>query len=833
MIANLAHTDLDDRWTALDARPLYAWLSPVGHLYEAQLRWELTRRAGVAWGPVRNGIADIAGIPQSAIDEFSTRRHQIEAHLESHGQYGARAAQVATYATRQAKDQDLDADDLITEWRTRAVAAGLTDWVLDRAVRWPPLVRAVSPDRPDVAGLYGSLASPDGLTRSTSAFGRRDVIKAMCNALPNGAPVTEVLGLVDGFLASRHVVGVRVEHDQAVIRRDDGTVIAARTDQQRWTTPEMLAIEAHLLESADRRRHTDVAVAAPDAVDSAIAARGLSTEQEAMVRSVCQSGDGVEIVEGVAGSGKTFALGAARQAWQACGYEVTGCSLAARAAKQLHDGAGIRSVTVDRLLGDLDRPGGRRLDAGDVVVVDEAAMVGTRKLDRLLGHAEQAGAKVVLVGDPRQLPEIEAGGAFAALQQGLGGSQLTDNRRQTAVWERDALGELRAGDPGRALDSYVEQDRVHLADSDDHTRNSLIDAWLTARHDGQDAVMVAARLTDVDDLNRRARHALREDGQLGTPEVEIGGRAFARGDEVLALLNDYRLGLLNGARATIDHIDTDRHQLEVFDDQGEQYAVPYSYAGEHLTHGYATTIHKAQGATVDRCFVLADDTLHREHAYTALSRGRHGNDLYVTRPERRVDERHTPEIEPDPLDTVRHAVTHSTAKHLAHQTPMPVRQPVNVDPRDERDRLRERLAVGRPEDHAMLYQDLSERHAILSRARDEATAGRDTAQHELDRLGPIRRRLHPTQRQALGVRLADAEREVVVLDGKVAALGDQLDTLAPRVAAWNSWANTHAQELQRLDLLDQQIRIDDRMDAIAHRSPDRTIEHDIGLGIEL
>ena len=125
VIANLAHSPSDDRWTALDARPLYAWASPVGHLYEAQLRWELTRRVGVEWGPVRNGIADIAGIPRPVLREFSTRRREIETYLDDHGQGGAKAAQVAAYNTRKAKDSSLDAEGLLPAWRERASAVGL------------------------------------------------------------------------------------------------------------------------------------------------------------------------------------------------------------------------------------------------------------------------------------------------------------------------------------------------------------------------------------------------------------------------------------------------------------------------------------------------------------------------------------------------------------------------------------------------------------------------------------------------------------------------------------------------------------------------------------
>src|SRR3546814_16869416 len=155
-------------------------------------------------------------------------------------------------------------------------------------------------------------------------------------------------------------------------------------------------------------------------------------------------------------------------------------------------------------------------------------MVGTRKLARLLTHAETAGAKVVLVGDPCQLPEIEAGGTFRGLHQRLGASHLVDNRRQSEQWERATLTELRAGDLDRALDDYIGHDRVHQAARDDAVRDRLVDQWMNARVGGEDVLMVAARLADVDDLHRRARYTLWAECYLGAAAVVQIGRASCR-----------------------------------------------------------------------------------------------------------------------------------------------------------------------------------------------------------------------------------------------------------------------------------------------------------------
>ncbi|MGQ0432371.1 MAG: MobF family relaxase, partial [Microthrixaceae bacterium] len=822
VIANLAHAPSDDRWTALDARPVYSWLAPVGHLYEAQLRWELTRRLGVEWGPVRNGIADIAGIPQRVLREFSTRRREIEAHLVEHGQHSARAAQVAAYATRTAKDTSIEPDGLLPAWWVRADALGFDGpalaEVLDRArVIEPPL-----PGSAEAEELYRWLASPEGLTLRASTFGEREVIKAVCNALPFGGRVEDVLNLVEGFLRSEHVLAVRGDRDAATIRLRDGRVVATRTAGQRFTTLEMLEIELAVVDSGLFRQATRCAVASPAAVETAVAAAGtLSAEQDLMVRSICSSGDGIEVVEGVAGAGKTFALAAARAAWEASGYRVIGCSLAARAAKHLQDDAGIPASTIDRLLNQVART---PLDAGTVVVVDEAAMVGTRKLARLLDQAERADAKVVLVGDPCQLPEIDAGGAFRGLRSRLGASLLNDNRRQSEPWERDALADLRAGDPDRAVDSYLRHERVHQATTDREARGLVVEEWMNARVDGEDVLMVAARLNDVDDLNGMARHILQDEGYLDPDRITLAGRPFAEGDDVLALRNDYQLGLLNGTRAVIERIDTDQQHLMVLTDNDERLAIPFTYAeAGHLAHGYATTIHKAQGATVDRCFVLLDDTT-REHAYTALSRGRHGNDLFVVgADDPRVEERHAAEVDTGPVEGLRATVRRSGAKELALDQLGPIDASPLDELRREREHLRARLADA-PTDPSRKLRDLTDAHGREQRYRDDARLRLATAQEHLNALGPIGRRTDRAQSIDFEDLITRFEQDIVGQNTKLAHLESRLNELAPAVLEWRGWEREHVTDLDRLATLDVQIDLTQRFDRVAARELDRGAE---------
>jgi conjugative relaxase-like TrwC/TraI family protein len=807
LVTNVAHCEVDDRWTALDARLLYGWASPVGHLYEAHLRWELTHRLGVQWQPVKNGIADIAGIDRGVLREFSTRRKEIEAHLEEYGQSSAKAAQVATYATRRPKDHTLDAGTMRERWWERARDHGLDPERLDGVTG-----RSRDPLPVDRRALFEWLSSEQGLTARASSFGERDVLKAICNALPGGAPVPAILDLTEQFLTSNHVLMVR-GHDTVTIRRKDGTIVPAPVGESKWTTPDLIEVEIALVCAAENAQASGAGQATPEALEEAIAARPtLTGEQDAMVRAVCSSGDGVEVVEGAAGAGKTFALAAARDAWRNSGFQVIGCSLAARAAKQLETDAGIPAATLHRVLADLDA-GRLRLDDHCVVVVDEAAMVGTRQLHGLVDHTTKAGAKVVLVGDPFQLPEIDAGGAFRGLQARLGASQLVDNRRQTEAWEREALAELRTGDADQAVDAYLAHDRVHSTDA----HQQLVTDWLRAWTAGEDVLMVALRMADVDRLNTAARATLQRWGDLPADQVHLGGRGYAVGDQVLALRNDHAMGLLNGTRGEITAIDTTRHELTIHITSRHDVSVPFAYAeAGHLTHGYATTIHKAQGATVDRCLALLDDTTTREAIYTALSRGRHGNDAYVVQVERRADERHGPESDRDPFESLRANVSRSGGDVLA------------IDQlRARRAELAGVLSSGPPD----VRENVASLDRQLGRSRewlDAAEQRRQRVEADLARLGRFgHRHLRADLRSALAGARSDIERhqaDITTWEGRLA-------DLEPARATRAAWEEEHRADLDEHRAIDRYLVLHDQhardVDRVARRELDR------GVGIEL
>ena len=545
----------------MDSRKLFAHAKTAGILYHAHLRHELTARLGVAWRPVVNGHADIDGVDRELIDTFSRRRTAIVAHMEERGNTSAAAAQTATLATRQAKGERMSEAELRDTWTRRAASAGV------RPGWQQQLIGRTSWEQPDVAELRRQLVVDEGLTRSSSSFTRRDVLHQLAGRLPAGAPVGWCERVAEVLLTSDTDLLVALGPTRGhltsvdVIRRGEGKVVPADPGERRYTTKGLLLTEQHAINRSLDRHDDRVAIVAPRVLERALRRRTLTDEQEQMVRRLTGSGAGVQVVVGKAGTGKTYALDTADDAWETSGIRVTGVALAARAALELQESAGIRSTTLARLLGQVDDGrDGSPLQPGSVLVVAEAGMVGTRQLARLLHHAEAQSVKVVLVGDPKQLPEINAGGLFRALATRLPAIELTDNRRQQHGWEQAALDELRHGNPDAALATYRQHGRIRSADTAQQLRDRLVDDWWnTAKENLSGSLMIALRRDDVDDLNHRARTKMLAAGRLTRPAIiTTNGVQLQAGDRIVCLRNDRRLGVVNGTRATITR--TDRHE---------------------------------------------------------------------------------------------------------------------------------------------------------------------------------------------------------------------------------------------------------------------------------
>ncbi|WP_341713196.1 Ti-type conjugative transfer relaxase TraA [Erythrobacter sp.] len=396
---------------------------------------------------------------------------------------------------------------------------------------------------------------------------------------------------------------------------------------ERFTTRDMIEVEARmerasaLLGERDRQR---IDQQSRERALAAAEERGLvlSGEQRTAFDHVT-AGKDLGVVVGYAGTGKSAMLGVAREAWEDAGLSVRGAALSGIAAENLEAGSGIASRTIASLEHQWAQ-GRDLLSPGDVLVIDEAGMIGSRQMERVLFSAQDAGAKVVLVGDPQQLQAIEAGAAFRSIAERHGHVEITEIRRQQVNWQRDATRHLATGRTAEAVEAYAGHDMVHAADTREAAREELVEGWNRERaaDPGHSRIILTHTNDEVRALNELARGKLREDGALGADvsvTTERGARAFASGDRLMFLRNDRELGVKNGSLGTVRSVSVQR--MAVLLDDGRSVAFDTKdYA--HVDHGYAATIHKSQGVTVDRAHVLATPGMDQHSSYVALSRHR-------------------------------------------------------------------------------------------------------------------------------------------------------------------------------------------------------------------
>ncbi|MGQ0826749.1 MAG: MobF family relaxase [Actinomycetota bacterium] len=586
LVANLTRGS-DGSWSALDGRHLFALSKTAGHLYQAQLRHDLTHQLGVAWQPTRNGLADLEGIPRTLIEELSRRREQIVERLDALDLTSARAAQIATLDTRTSKDPELDIESLATDWHAVAASHGVERTAL-RALTGRSLARELSDKERD--RISAEMLGATGLTARSSTFDRRHVLQAWCNALPNGAPIREIEALAERTVSRPEVAPLRFAPAGAEMRRNDRRRMNSPSLGHRYTTYELLALEFRLIRDTDDRTRERTTIASSWAVDRALASRPtLEDDQRRMVIALTTSGRGVDVVVAPAGSGKTYALAAARDAWETSGHQVIGCAVAARAARQLETTAGIPSTTIAALTHELVR-NNERFGPRTVLIVDEAGMAGTRTLAPLLDAAARHRAKIVLVGDHRQLPEIDAGGLLHGLDHHLGAVRLTRNRRQHERWERLALTWLRDGRTDAALATYEHNARIAIDTTAGARRARMAVDYAAAYSRGDTVLMLASRWRDVHDLNRRAREHLATAGHLHGPTLTIGGHDYQAGDRIMTLRNAKRIGVANGTTGTINSVDVDRRTITIDTDDHGHVALPAEYLeARGVVHAYATT----------------------------------------------------------------------------------------------------------------------------------------------------------------------------------------------------------------------------------------------------
>jgi conjugative relaxase-like TrwC/TraI family protein len=550
----------DGRWTRLYHPAIYDHAKTASYIYEAHLRHELTRRLGVEWQQTRKGIAEIAGFADEHLRVFSTRRQQI---LEAAGaDASARSMQVAALTTRQPKERDVGRGELLERWRSRAQEIGLDREAIARTFDPEALWR--DPGTRAVDRTVSTRQVDRAVTARASHIDRRDAIQAVADSLPEGATGAEVERLADAFLAS-----------DAVIQ------IGETAKGPRYTTRRIWELEREALAAVERMRAQGPPPAGELIAARVIGARPtLKDDQRAMVDRLLTSSEGVAVVIGEAGSGKTFAIVAAAEGWAQAGTELRAAAPTWRAATVMR-AEGLPAQSIASLLLALDRAehdGNEGLPRQSVLLIDEAGMVDSATLARLVSHAERAQAKLVLVGDPEQLGEIEAGGMFRAFAERTEAIHLDEVIRHRHELDREAAKRIREGEGREALSLYRSSERVTVAPNAEERREAMVRDWHESFERGEDAVMVAKRNAEVARLNEIAREVRRQAGALGDSEIEVGEARFAAGDLVITRVNDRAAEVFNRERWRIAKVDAaERHVVFEGVDQAKAVEVGADY----------------------------------------------------------------------------------------------------------------------------------------------------------------------------------------------------------------------------------------------------------------
>ncbi|HTX47343.1 MAG TPA: MobF family relaxase, partial [Solirubrobacteraceae bacterium] len=467
VVANM--TRGEGRWTTLDGHALYEHALAAGAVYRAVLRAEARERLRwVWWRGVGRGLFEIEGVPDGVLREFSRRRVEIEERAReltglAASELSRERVEGIALATRRAKEYEV----VGAAWRhdawARAAEHGLGTQELRLLVSSRPRAVPVF-EREVVASATERLSGPDGLTGQHNTFARRHVVAELASQFVQGASVAQL----------EHSAGTYLENPSVV-------ALGVRESEERFTTRQLLASEHTIVTTAGRQANRDMAVLLEPTVDGWLRHGGieLNAEQAAAVKAIAASGSGVDVLQALAGTGKTRVLGALAGCYRDAGYQILGVAPTGRAARELGEAIGTQAFTLHAVVNALDRAGG--LLPRSVVLMDEAGMAPTRQSAVLFEAAERAGAKLIAAGDVGQLPSVQAGGWFATLTRELRGPELRQVMRQRDPSEVEALEALHDGDADGYLAFKRDQGTVHVHSDERDALSAALGTWDRAR----------------------------------------------------------------------------------------------------------------------------------------------------------------------------------------------------------------------------------------------------------------------------------------------------------------------------------------------------------------
>lgn len=643
----------------IDVDRLYNAKLMVGAAFRAALADELRRRFDLRYREAGRGQWEIAGLPKALLEAYSKRSALIE---EKAGP-GATSAQrqIAALATRRGKDTVPTGDELEARWQAELAEFELDLW---QAVRHPE--RTVDPAL-SLEGERGSEREPPfdppeipGQTPVARAASARLIHESVITRTALLQRALELAGLQGLGIAAVVAELAELERDGTLMPLAGAPLVPGA--HACWTTPSIAACEAAMLRAADRPEERFWIV--PTAIEAALAAAPhLSPEQGEAVRHA-GGRDGVSVLEAGAGTGKTTTAKALVDAAIRSGLTVVGLAPSWVAADELASSTGIPAQAIarwrharERMTGESrSDPSAPTLGPNTLVVVDEAGMVSTRDLEAVLSAARAAGAKVVLIGDRRQLAAVAGASALRAVVEMVGRSAvLGEVRRQTSDWQRAASVAMARGDTEAGIRAYVAHDRVELVSGPDAAQERVIALWSEQRAaHGPDVLVVTRRNVDVAALNVRARAALRAEGRLGPDIISLPSRnredrpvplALAIGDTLRFGESLPHLAVRNGNRAEVRGIVTEpggsvRLQLQLED--GRILDEPWQRLAREplflrkpsppkIVCGLAGTAYAAQGKTCAAAVLYLARATDAREMYVGLTRHRHEARVVVER----------------------------------------------------------------------------------------------------------------------------------------------------------------------------------------------------------
>lgn len=673
----------------LESRSLYKAKMAAGSIYRAELAYQLERRLGLVCEREKSWFG-LRGVPKPLTDEFSKRRQVIEEKLAAEESVDPKRAAELAISTREAKETRPRAE-LFDEWQKVGRKFGFTGKDVEQLI-------GMQNPRPELAERTAAAikAAIEKVTHQQSHFSERDFVRYVAE---------EAQGL--GFGADTVISAAR----QHLATSPEIIHLGGSPVEPRYTTREVFELEKKMLADVEATKGSRLHLVSEKTVQYVLERfASLTKEQADAVRHVTAKEGSIAAVSGMAGTGKTKLLEATRVAWERDGYTVLGCALAGKAACGLEEGSGIKSVTIAKMLQELNRgvtetaahhlkqlaraaagmttwkPDAVKLTQKTIVVCDEASLVDTKQMAEIVAKCRQAGAKLVLVGDAAQLQAIERGGSFKAISDRVGQASLTNIIRQKEAWAREAVKSFASGNADMALKAYAERGFVRVAESRKEAVQNVIESWSRAGvRKPQENLILASTNEECRKLNSLAQEAWLKSKRLPGFRVRVGadylylgtphlknkhGERLFEGDRILFERNSRAYGVRNGQLGTIKRIDQVHRTFTVMlDGQRKPITLSYRYYKD-FSLGYCVSVHRAQGITVDNSYLLVGGSMeHREMAYVQASRARKSTRFFTDKweaGEELADLKR--QMNQSREKTLAHSIL-AEARSLAHQPP--------------------------------------------------------------------------------------------------------------------------------------------------------------------